>query len=170
MPDQLKELQRLFAEAVLVVGPYAGNRFTSGIGDRSLTNRMLAEVPAGCWFKNMIPGIDSCGGGRADVLEAAHWIKRQQVERWVINNAPVEVDGVHILLSERKALADLAAWDPRNAVPACEHHHRRFDGHHVPLPRERLVVPRHLVPAHVLEFTADYGMETFIEDKHPLEV
>jgi hypothetical protein len=79
---------------------------------------------------------------------------------------------LHILLSERKALADLAAWDPRNAVPACEHHHRRFDGHHVPVPRERLVVPRHCwSPFHVRRIRpSDYGLETFLEDKHPLEV
>lgn len=159
MPDQLKELQRLFAEAVLVTGPY-GEWQVSGSGRFS---------PFGCWFQEHVPGIDPCGGGRPGVLEAAHWIKRQQVERWVRDQcAAIGTDGISI--TEGRELIPIAAWDPRNAVPACEHHHRRFDGHHVPLPREQLIVPRLLVPAHVLEFSEDYGMETFIEDKHPLEV
>lgn len=164
MPDQLKELQRLFAEAVLVTGPYTDEH---GYPPPGYPMRITAR---GCWFQEHMPDIDPCGGGRPGVLEAAHWIKRQQVERWVRNQLRVSPYDLAITAAIVDELIAIAAWDPRNAVPACEHHHRRFDGHRVPLPREQLIVPRLLVPAHVLEFSEDYGMETFIEDKHPLEV
>lgn len=164
--DQLRELQRLFAEAVLVGGPYQG--------ERPLTTSLLARYPPPCWFMLNVPDIDACGGDLGpDHIEAAHWVKRQQVERWVkLQYGPYAEPAANLLAWQeaREELVALAAWDPRNAVPSCEHHHRNFDAHRVPLPALQIIVPRLLVPEHVIEFITDYGLETALEDKHPLEV
>lgn len=181
MADELRELQRLFHEAVMVGGPYQG--------EHPLTTPLLARNPPLCWFWVNVPGIDECGGDYgAGRLEAAHWIKRQRVERdvkqlssavrfqeianWEGETLRPETDA-EMLARAEWILHEMwmhAAWDSRNGVPACERHHRNFDGHRVPLPSEQIVVPRLLVPDHVVEFTDDYGLETALEDKHPLEV
>lgn len=159
MPE-LEELRRLFAEAVLVTDPYVGEvEFVPPGGWR-----WIQKV---CWFAENVPGIDPCGGDFGpDHLEAAHWIKRQQVERWVkLQYGPYVALPVNLLQwqDDREELVDLAAWDPRNAVPACEKHHRRFDSHRMPT----LVVPRLLVPDHVVEFAECWGLETALEDRNP---
>jgi hypothetical protein len=160
--DGLKELQRLFYEAVMVGGPYHG--------EHVLSTPLLARVPPSCWFQDHIPGLDPCGGDWGpDKLEAAHWIKRQQVERWVKSQYGPYASPAFDLRGwkeDQEDIVRLAVWDPRNAVPACEKHHRRFDSQRMPT----LVVPRRLVPEHVVEFTDDYGLETALEDRNPEEV
>lgn len=161
MPE-LEELQRLFHEAVLVTGPYAERYVRGGFPVAPFGERPYR--PRQCWFQANIPGIDPCDGDHGpDALEAAHWIKRQRVELAV---------AAYFFGTEEAAngvgweIKDLAGWDPRNAVPACEKHHRRFDAHRMPT----LIVPRRLVPEHVVEFANDYGLETALEDRNPEEV
>jgi hypothetical protein len=163
MPEQAAELRRLWAEAVLLIGPYdpyVGGGFPAGLRE-AIDN---AYRPP-CWFGENVPGIDECDGELGpDYREGAHWIKRQQVEHTVA--------ALFFGLPEFTAtglgweLKDIAAWDPRNGVPACEKHHRRFDAQRMPT----LIVPRHLVPEHVVEFTNDWGLETALEDRNPKEI
>lgn len=132
------ELSRLWAEAVL-------------LDDRGR--------PKSCWFEGW-PG-HNCEGK----IEGAHWIKRQAVERWVKEQfAAIGTDGISITTGTE--LAIVAAWDPRNGVPACEWHHRHFDGHLVDA-RNEFVVYRPFVPDHVEDFTADYALESRLEEKCP---
>lgn len=115
--------------------------------------------PLSCWFGHSIPGIDGCEGG----LEGAHWIKRRRAEEWVKAQLG---RGHRYDLAFDPDLVLVAAWDPRNGVPACEKHHRRFDGHRVDATNE-LVIWRHEVPAHVEAFAADWGLEHVLEQRHP---
>jgi hypothetical protein len=101
-----------------------------------------------CWFGTREGlSVDLCEG----TIEGAHWLKRQRVR--------------HALeaLGFDRELIQLAEWDPRNGVPACEKHHQRFDSQRMP----PLVVPRRLVPLHVVDFTAAWGLETQLEDRCP---
>jgi hypothetical protein len=142
----------------------------------------IRQTPGGrrlwapCWFGENLPGIDGCEGR----IEGAHWIKRQQVERKIalqlglpeIVTSPKWQRGAMVLpnryadLQPRVDLVFLAGWDPRGGVPACEKHHRRFDGHRVDATRE-LVVWRHEVPAEVEAFAGDWGLEYLLDDRHP---
>lgn len=140
----------------------------------------------GCWFGENVPGIDPCEHGPRGI-EGAHWIKRQRVEnaldallpwggmlpcpRCVPGDAANECEWCEGGLifwpnEDRRDVILLAAWDPRNGVPACEKHHRRFDGHRVDA-RNELVIWRHEVPAHVEAFALDWGLEQALEDRHP---
>jgi len=119
-----------------------------------------------CWFGDNVPGIDSCEHGPRGI-EGAHWIKRQRVERWVkgLGDGPDLVDRLAWSIVAPD-FVELAAWDPRNGVPACEKHHRRFDGPRVDATNE-LIVWRHEVPAPVESFCLDWGLETALEDRNP---
>ena len=127
-----------------------------------------------CWFgTTALAGADECEGR----VEGAHWIKRQRVEKTIAQqlglpelvvspkwqrrwrNFPAEYPDLELLF--------LAAWDPRNGVPACEKHHKRFDGHRADATSE-FIVWRHEVPDHVEEFCADWGLETALEDRNPV--
>lgn len=119
-----------------------------------------------CWFGENVPGIDPCEHGPRGV-EGAHWIKRQRIERFLTAGAlwvedPDDPCGWYY----EDDLIQLAAWDPRNGVPACAKHHARFDGHRVDAANE-LVIWRHEVPAHVEAFALDWGLETALEDRNP---
>lgn len=123
----------------------------------------------GCWFAENVPGTDDCEGE----IEGAHWIKRQRVEEEVARMVGVSKTQIkhfdRIVAPELRAQVEsvlLAAWDPRNGVPACEKHHRRFDGHRVDAANE-LIVWRHEVPAPVESFCLDWGLETALEDRNP---
>lgn len=140
----LRELQEQWARAVL-------------FGDRA---HWPEPRPLPCWFGAVVPGIDGCDGP----IEGAHWIKRQRVGRWV--ELQLDIPKSMLRYDEDWELVRLAEWDPRNGVPACEKHHRRFDGHRVDAANE-LVVWRHEVPAPVEAFAKDWGLETALEDRHP---
>jgi hypothetical protein len=121
--------------------------------------------PLPCWFSENTPGIDPCEVGPRGI-EAAHWIKRQLVERVLKVVMPVGgkfgIPGASGF--DREELVVLAAWDSRNAVPSCLKHHSRFDSQRMP----PLVIWRHEVPAAVESFTADWGLLTALEDRCPL--
>jgi hypothetical protein len=125
-----------------------------------------------CWFAAHVPDTGPCEGW----IEGAHWIKRQEVERWVAAMLGVPLQFVkrankigHLSMAapevmERIELVQMAAYDPRNGVPGCSGaHHARFDSHRMP----PLVVPRALVPDHVTEFVTDLGLESALERKCP---
>lgn len=84
-------------------------------------------------------------------IEAAHWISRQR-----LNNALY----AHGLGPDERQVAE---WDPRNAVPSCTSHHRRFDSHRGP----PLIVYRHEVPELVEMFAEDWGLGGSLADRHP---
>lgn len=58
-------------------------------------------------------------------------------------------------------LVELAEWDPRNGGPGCTEHHRRFDSHATP----ELIVPADQLPAAVIDFIRDWGLEVEAERK-----
>lgn len=153
---EIRELQQRWIAAVLLgdvdLGPIEMDP------DHGL-DWMLATRPVQrCWFGVNVPGIDSCEGRP----EGAHWIKRQRVEECIVQNlyrgfgSPFNADTA-------RDLKHLAAWDPRNGVPACEKHHRRFDAQRMPT----LVVWRHEVPAHVEAFCRDWPLEGDLERRNP---
>jgi hypothetical protein len=93
--------------------------------------------------------------------ERFHFINRQRVENAMAALLPYawEADALGAFLTETEWTRDdlilLAAWDPRNGGIACEGHHRRFDSHLTP----PLTVPRLQLPARVIEFVTDNGIE-----------
>ena len=106
-----------------------------------------------CWLAQHDPLKRPCEGR----LERFHWINRQRVE-----NALGVLLRIQVYIGseeDREYLILLAAWDARNGGIGCEAHHRRFDSHATP----SLVVPRSSLPAHVEEFTADWGLELELE-------
>lgn len=105
--------------------------------------------PLPCWFAQNLPDPGKCEGRS----RAAHWIKRQRVR-----NA---LDAVMPLGHLVRLTISAAEWDPRNGVPSCALHDERHDGQAMP----PLVVPESLVPEAVWEFTADWGLETALEDR-----
>lgn len=131
------------------------------------------QRPRPCWFQANVPGIDPCSGP----LQGAHWIKRQRVERELAYRFEVPLQVLRAATKkdlryagpEYRELVELiwlAAWDPRNGVCACEHHHKRFDGQTVRA-AEELVINRHEVPVEVEAFCRDWGFETALEDRCP---
>lgn len=151
-------------------------------GEQHETPWSNARPPRPCWFGENVPGIDACEYGDRGV-EGAHWIKRQRVEKTMARQLAIaEIvcspswqrrcwppEGLHEPIPEffyQVELVYLAAWDPRNGVPACEKHHRRFDGHMVDA-RDPLVIWRHEVPGHVEAFCRDWPFETALEDRNP---
>lgn len=144
---ELGELRKLWIDAVITF---------------ERPNGSLALRP--CWFADHREVLEELGvdvGECEDVHrpQGAHWIKRQRVET-VVRMMQMELSfGV-------SDWQELAAWDPRNGVCACVRHHQRFDSQRMP----PLVVPRLLVPRHVVDFTDDWGLETALELKHPQEV
>lgn len=166
---ELAALRLAWAQAVLAAPQ------TSGEAELGLRLR-----PAPCWFYTP-PGSakavlayamnwGSCGGR----IEGAHWIKRQAVEEQIRRQYGPYVDGLPRPGGrgpadwelDRDDLIALAAWDPRNGVPACQRHHGRFDGRLVNA-AEPFVVYRPFAPVHVEEFVADCGLETRLEQKCP---
>lgn len=105
-------------------------------------------------------------------IEAAHWIKRQRIEKTIAWNLGVpealyrgrqKIATATAEQIERLPLVHLAAWDPRLAVPGCTRHHRRFDSQATP----PLWVFREEVPWEVEDGVTDWGLETALEDRSP---
>jgi hypothetical protein len=104
-----------------------------------------------CWLGRYDPLRRPCEGR----LEICHAVNEQRVR-----------NALYALLPDRDdELLDLAAWDPRLAIPGCEGHHRRFDRHLTP----SLVIPRHLAPASAVEWAGDWGLESQLDDRFPSE-
>lgn len=111
-----------------------------------------------CWLKQFDLYDKECGGE----LEACHVISRQRI-RNVLRGllVPDALDPTAIDPLDIDDLVELAEWDPRNGVPGCTHHHRRFDSHSTPelgVPAQKLFAPN-------LEFVLDWGLESEAERK-----
>jgi len=63
----------------------------------------------------------------------------------------------------------LAEWDARNAGLACEHHHRRYDGHACSPRAPRIVVRYEDLPSHVIHFAFGWGVDAQL-DRFPSEI
>lgn len=87
-------------------------------------------------------------------FERFHFIGRQRIRNALWPLLPE---------ADRDRLIELAEWDDRNGGIASENHHRRFDGHMTP----SLRISADVLPAHVLEFASDWGLELEIERKMP---
>lgn len=106
-----------------------------------------------CWLAEHDPLCRPCEGK----FERFHFIPRQRVEHALYALFPWPT------VPEVRELILLAAWDPRNGGLACKAHHRRFDGHMTPT----LTIPRSALPAHVIEFAEDWGLESQLEQRFP---
>lgn len=122
-----------------------------------------------CWLAQFDERRRPCEGR----FERAHLIPGQRVENALAALLPVQppvvaLDGTVTPwpIEIRAQLILLAAWDPRNGVVACEHHHRRFDSHATPA----LIVPRHSLPDQFVEFALDWGLEPQLAGRFPGEM
>ena len=106
-----------------------------------------------CWLGRYDPLRLPCEGR----IELCHAVNEQRVRNALYALLPTTPDRDDWLL--------MAAWDPRLAIPGCEGHHRRFDSHLTP----PLVIPRHLAPASAVEWAADWGLESQLEARFPIE-
>ena len=100
-------------------------------------------------------------------FERAHLIPRQRVEnalgallpRPKIDVFDPESMWTGLSKIDRDDLILLAAWDPRNAVVSCQHHHRRLDSAQTPSLRLHSAV----LPDHTVDFIYDWGLESEAE-------
>lgn len=149
--------------------------FRDGVDDQS-----LAALPPSpyrgaareCWLARHDPRRRPC----VLPLERAHLIPRQRVENALgailLGSAFTEEWWEDEELRTWRTpltrdliwdLIHLAAWDPRNGIIACEHHHRRFDNHATP----ELAIPAFALPEHFTEFVTDWGLENAATDRFP---
>jgi hypothetical protein len=105
-------------------------------GFKVAAHRWYEDPDCPCWLAQFDHEHRACEGE----VEAFHFFGRQEVRNAL--RLPAE-------------LVALAEWDPRNGGPACVVHHRRFDAHLTPT----LKVPAPALPAHVLGFALDWGLE-----------
>jgi hypothetical protein len=126
--------------------PELSEAFWRLVMKRRYATMFLGGQPA-CWLAIHDPLKRSCKGK----WEAAHFIGRQS-----IRNCPT----LHGLDPE---LLALASWDPRNGIPACVEHHRRFDNHADAGPGSAILVPRETLDEDPEEFIADWGLESEAE-------
>lgn len=121
-----------------------------------------------CWLARFDPARRPCAG----VLERFHYVRRQDVENamWsqLANAIYEDAEGL-IQNAWDWDLILVAAWDARNGGMGCEEHHRRYDGHQVSLPRERVIVPFSALPARVIHFGFDYS-EGRLLDRFPASI
>lgn len=142
--------------------------FADGVDERAeyeaspMKHRRIGGVPA-CWLAQHDPARRPCSGK----LERFHFIPRQRVEHalgamllWATFDNPDDAVDDDSLARE---LVLLASWDPRNGGIACEHHHRRFDGHATPALR----IAWDYLPDHVDEFAMDWGLTDQLERRFP---
>lgn len=129
-----------------------------------------------CWLAQHDERRRSCSGR----LERAHLIPRQRVENalgallqsTIVGDPSGGVvtgrmcDDADVGWFDPADLILLAAWDPRNGVVVCEHHHRRFDSHATP----PLIVPQSALPAHAFEFANEWGLDNVLNDRFPLHL
>lgn len=114
--------------------------------------RLHEDGPA-CWLWQFDPLERPCSGD----LEVFHFIGRQRVRHALGAVWPDPLGFYEPLLAEEmRECLELAEWDPRNAGPGCTGHHRRLDSHATP----ELKIPAEALPLHVLQFIADWGLES----------
>lgn len=115
--------------------------------------RLYDGGPA-CWLKQFDHLERPCSGE----LEAVHLIGRQRIRNALGAVMPTfawsEPDA-----TMTRALIELAEWDPRNGVPGCTGHHRRFDSHATP----ELTVPGLAPPGAFRDFVCEWGLESDAE-------
>lgn len=116
-----------------------------------------------CWYGLHIDSPRNCEGR----IIASHFIKRRRIENY-LQGPPGEVADFgepgfpeYTFYPE---YVQLAAWDPRLAVPGCQAHDDRWDGHRMP----PLRIGAHQVPLEVALGALDWGIEGQIEDRCPL--
>jgi hypothetical protein len=119
--------------------------------------RLYNGGPA-CWLKQ----FDLLDRACSDELEACHVIGRQRI-RNVLGGllVPDALNPTAVDVLDIDDLVELAEWDPRNSVPGCSHHHRRFDSHATPdlkVPAQQLFAPNRA-------FVLDWGLESEAERK-----
>lgn len=137
----------------------AFNRYIHhGRGDGNGYPLRLYDGGPACWLKQLDPLDKDCGGD----LEACHVIGRQRIRnvlRGLLVPDALNPEAIDIL--DVDDLVELAEWDPRNGVPGCSHHHRRFDSHATPdlkVPAQQLLAPSR-------EFVLEWGFESEVEQK-----
>jgi len=121
-----------------------------------------------CWLAQHDERRRPCSGR----FERCHAIPRQRVENalWALLPGST-ITGEHWPAAAAFAtpadvwdLILLAAWDPRNAVIGCgDEHHPRWDGKQGP----PLIVRRDALPDHVIDFAAEWGLESQLELRFP---
>jgi len=132
--------------------------------------QLQVETGKPCWLSQVDPLHRSCEGP----VEVFHFISKLRLRDILAPYFPPSGpcpecagEGCEFCNEEGwidfEGLFTLAEYDPRNAGPACEYHHRRFDSHVSPT----LVVPRPYVPLHVWEFAEDWGILSEYERKFP---
>lgn len=114
-------------------------------------------TPLPCWFAENVPDAGDCEGSP----RAAHFLKRRRIEKLCLGGGLWVDDGYGFYFDDD--LVQLAAWDPRNAVPSCEAHDMRHDSLQMP----PLVVPAHLAPLDAAMFCLDWGFEHELERRCP---
>jgi hypothetical protein len=123
--------------------------------------RLYDGGPA-CWLAQFDEYERPCSGE----LEVFHFISRQRI-RNVLSPLLLEAsfdDSFELVSRELLAdLVELAEWDPRNAGPGCEGHHRRFDSHRTP----ELKVPLEALPHQLGPFLWERGLLSEAERKFP---
>jgi hypothetical protein len=100
-----------------------------------------------CWYGAEIDSPLNCEGR----IIASHFLKSQR-----IGNALYAL-GVS---AEKREEAE---WDPRLAVPGCQAHDDRWDGHRMP----PLVIHRHQVPVLVEAAATDWSLEEQVAHRCP---
>jgi len=110
--------------------------------------RRARELGRSCFLAPFDPEERECFGR----WEAFHFFGRQEVR-----NSPA-------LYGLERDFVELIEWDGRNAGLGCEGHHRRLDRHATPT----LVLPSTVLPADVVEFATDYGLESLVDRRFPL--
>lgn len=131
-----------------------------------------------CWLAQFDERRRPCEGR----LERAHLISRQRVEHalgalllgaeveeywndWNGEEGGAGTDCFTMPQDWLEELVLLAAFDSRNGVVACEHHHRRFDSHLTP----PLTLRYEHLPSHAIHFAFDWGIEAQL-DRFPSEI
>lgn len=143
--------------------------FRDGVDERETMRALydLAFKGTGCCLAQHDPHDRPCSGR----LERFHYINRQRVENALgalLPRTPYwHWPGERGITGElRDELILLAAWDPRVGGIGCEGHHRRLDSHLTP----ELVIAKSALPDHLLEFATDWGLESSLEERFPVEI
>jgi hypothetical protein len=150
--------------------PYAPPQLTSLFHAEAMewaTFLMSSGRP--CWLAQFDEEHRDCEGK----IEAFHFINRQRVRHVVGGYLPKDFASAfwneelgEFEFWEQREIDELvvqAEWDPRNAGPGCEMHHRRLDGQRMP----QLIVPREALADQVIDFASDWALETALEERYP---